>query len=288
MKNLPAAVVVFAMSVMTGSANAGTVSMSRDGVGHLTIPVTIGKMGPYTFVVDTAAQGSAISATLVQRAGLAAQAGGHVDAASGTQQVPYTTLEDFDSAVFQRPSEFALVLSHGLEPGDDGITGMDIFSGGRIVFDFKANTFSSVASGTADAEFARVPVELRAGTFVIADVVIDGVKAKAIIDTGARVTVANAKLQSALGFKEGYPRLSPREALGGASGDHTAAVKAEVGRITIGAVDFENPTIALANLSVFRSLGLGDEPALLTGIDLLRQLHAVAVDYPRSELQLKR
>ena len=167
------------------------------------------------------------------------------------------------------------------------VVGMNIFIDRQIMFDFKANTFSAVASSTTPAGFRNVPVEMRMGTFVIADIEIDGVKAKAIVDTGARITVVNAKLQSALGFKDNDARLTVDKPLGGASADLTAAKKGTLGRISLGGVTFDKPSVDFTDLSVFGALGLGNEPTLLLGIDQLHQLQGLAIDYPKSELRLK-
>jgi len=38
---------------------------------------------------------------------------------------------------------------------------------------------------------------------------------------------------------------------------------------------------------VFQALGMADKPGLILGIDALRKFDALAIDYPRAEVQLR-
>jgi hypothetical protein len=67
----------------------------------------------------------------------------------------------------------------------------------------------------------------------------------------------------------------------------TATTKATLGAIRMGATTFQKPAVTFADFPVFQVLGLDAGPALIIGIDLLSHLQAIAIDYPRSELQIR-
>ncbi len=113
---------------------------------------------------------------------------------------------------------------------------------------------------------------------------IDGVHAKALIDSGARRTVGNLALRDALGFKEGDARLMAGTPL--PSPRPQPLWTAPVGAIDLGPVHIDKPGVAFSGLGFFKAIGLGDTPALLIGIDQLKRFRSVAIDYPRAELQI--
>jgi len=165
--------------------------------------------------------------------------------------------------------------------------GMNLFTSRRLELNFAESSVRNADSGPTPHGFLAVPATIVQGSFFVTDVIIDGVKAKAMIDTGARRTFGNSLLRTALGFGDNDPRLSIAQPLGGATTDTTKAVKAQLGSLTLGGQRFEHPVLTFSDAPVLGPLGLSDGPAIVIGLDLLKSLKAVAIDYPRAELQLK-
>jgi predicted aspartyl protease len=252
--------------------------------GHYTTPVMIDGAGPFPFIVDTGAQRSVISRDLADRLSLKMMSGAKVIATSGTGAGGISFLKTYSSALFSRTLEMMVVLP----PGGivkDGVMGMELFRSRRLEMDFGDGTVSSAASQPTPQGFAAVPVSIVQGTFLVAEVIVDGVHAKAMIDTGARRTVGNVLLRKALGLADAA--LAEADPVGGATVHDTQAVKAPLGVLILGEHRFEHPVVTFSDISVLRALNLNDQPALVVGLDVLRTLKAVAIDYPRSELQVK-
>ena len=195
-------------------------------------------------------------------------------------------MSDFRSALIDTGKEAIAIVPPGGSVAV-GVDGMDVFVDKRLEFDFSRMKASEAPSGPTPANFLPIPVTIRDGTMIIADVTVNGVHAKALIDSGARRTIGNAALQAAVGFKNHDPRFTAADPVGGATGDKAPASKAELETIKLGKATFEKPLVTFADLPVFEPLGLAHTPGLILGLDQLMHLEALAIDYPRSELQVK-
>ena len=166
---------------------------------------------------------------------------------------------------------------------------MNAFVGGRIEFDFGKRVLTTGPSSPAPVGFVVQPGVVRLGSFMVVDVVLDGVHARAMIDTGGRQTVCNPQLQAALGLKPGDARLLADDSIKGVTTQQTPAWKTTLDNLSIGEVTFAEPAVTFADLPVFRVLGLADGPAGIDriGIDQFSTMQAMAIDYPRAELQLR-
>lgn len=233
---------------------------------------------PQRFVVDTAATNTFMATEAAAALGLSIK--------RDPQNGDTVTVGRYTSPLFTRSSEtIPLAPRTGMSVAD-GVVGMDFFANRRVAYDFAHMTFSVDASAMAPAGFVAIPVTLTAGTLAIADVVIDGVKVKALIDGGARHTIGNLLLQKVLGLNEGDPRLSLDHPVPGPNAP--PAQKATVGGIELGAIHIDKPVVSFAALGFFKAVGLDGTPALLLGSDLQRTFKIVAIDYVRHELQVKR
>jgi len=275
-----------ALALACASAGNSASALGTDNGGRFTTQVTINGQGPFAFIVDTGAERTVISQRLAARLQLWSVGGARVVGASGTEPAKLYMLRSFHGAVFSRNFEPVVAIPNAVSEAD-GILGMNVFASNRIEMDFADSVLAVRSSEPAPKDFLAVPVVVTHSNLVIADVTVNGIPAKALIDTGARRTVANTVLQRALGFAPGDPRLSAAEPIGGATDYQTPAVKAQIDRIVIGGAQFSQPILTFADLPMFASQGIGQVPALHLGLDLLMKLRAIAIDYPQSELQIK-
>jgi hypothetical protein len=274
--NVLAGFFAFAFTIACGAAAIGATVPIKAEDERFTIEVKI-EGRPQRFVVDTAATNTFMAAEAAKALGLSIK--------SNPQTGDTVTVRSYTSALFERINEtITLVPRTGMSVAD-GVVGMDLFVGQRVAYDFEHTTFSVTASEVPPAGFVAIPITLTAGTLAVAEVLIDGVKVKALIDGGARHTIGNPLLQIALGFKDGDPRLSEDHPVPGPKAP--AAQKATVGRIELGSVHIDRPVVSFAALGFFKAVGLDNVPAVLLGSDLQRKFKIVAIDYGRTELQVR-
>jgi predicted aspartyl protease len=257
--------------------------------GRFTMAVQLEDQGPYTFLVDTGASHSVLTKALQDR--LHFSTNGHMSAkvvgASGTQAGVVVFPKHYQSDVFDRRNELMVVLPSDEGVKAEGVVGMNAFESRRLEMNFAERRLTAGPSGPVPEGFVAQKGQMRSGLKLVVQVVLDGVPVRAMIDTGARRTSGNRLLQQALGIAPGDPRLSPADSVGGATVHRIAAEKATLGRLTIGSVEFPAPVVTFADLPVTKTLGLDREPSLTLGMDVLGRMTALAVDFPRAELQLK-
>ena len=286
MMRYAAALGSIALGFTIQQSEAASTPLSLAADGHVAMPVMLNGEGPFEFTLDTAAQGPMIAPALAKKLKIVATNSAHVHGSSGIGTADFTEIETFRSALFDRTNETAAIAPTG-SVVSVGVVGMDAFLDKRLELDFLGMSASAAPSGAMPAGFTAIPVNIHNTTMIMADVMVNGVSATALIDSGARRTVANAALQAALGLKDGDPKFTAADAVGGATGDKAPATKAELETIKLGKVTFEKPLVTFADLPVFEPLGLAHTPGLILGLDQLKHLKAMAIDYPRSELQIK-
>jgi len=282
---------LFAMIVATVCHSSPGTSVSMpltiDDGGRYTAAVKLNGQGPFQFIVDTGSQTSVLPARVASQ--LKLQSGPVVPmiGASGSEPSATVTVDDYRSDLFDRHDEPMVIIPNDSFSKADGVLGMNAFVSGRVEFDFVKRLLTAGPSMPAPAGFMVQRGSVRQGNFMVVDVVIDGVRASAMIDTGGKQTVCNPKLQAALGLKPGDSDLLPIDPIKGVTGQQTMAWETTLDTLLVDGVTFSEPTVAFADLPVFRVLGLDDGPAMIIGIDQLSSLQALAIDYPRAELQLR-
>ncbi len=178
--------------------------------------------------------------------------------------------------------------------GADGILGTDGMADRRILIDFNHDLITIARSHAqrAPAGYVTIPFQLMRKELLVADAWVGGIRAKAIIDTGGQVTIANLAMRDAL--------ESRREQLHDAHEvieDVTRATQdgnsTDAPPILLG-TSFEGSTIKIANdrltfgdMHIFEHWHMTREPAMLIGMDTLGRLGVLIIDYRRHELQLQ-
>ncbi len=267
----------------TPAAVTASMPVRADASGRLQAQVTLDGRGPFSFTVDTAATGIVLSQALAARLGVRTGAGRRVVGGIGQADSQTANVNELGTDAFVLRN-----VSMALLPGlsGDGILGMAPFIHSRIELDLAAHRLSIGPSAPTPDGFAALDGQLNHGILVV-DVRIDGVAAKALVDTGAPYNIGNPKLQAALGLPPGDARLSPGGTFADGFGQQRMVEQATAGRIGVGAVTFSQPVVRFADMPVFRALGLDDGPAMILGIGQLAQMRAIAIDFPHAQLQLR-
>ena len=263
--------------------------------GHFVVPVQVNGQGPYAFIVDTAASRTVISPALAQalhlplmedRVGNLAGAGG-------------ATL----TAVFQIGSlrfaghEWAMGPALALPPGGTapefaGILGLDVLARRILLFDFAAGELRLMDVRQARAErrgkaWYRLGARRNFAGFLIVDGRVGGKRVKVVIDTGARRSIGNARLGDLLDDLSPASIMAPEQIITGLNLPQTRARTGTARQIAMGRLRWHDASLLVADLAVFKTLGLDKAPALVLGLDFFQNTKAVMIDFSRQRLWIE-
>ncbi|MGZ3377826.1 MAG: aspartyl protease family protein [Phenylobacterium sp.] len=261
------------------------IGTGRDKFEHMLAPVTVNGQGPFQFLIDTGANTSCIARDLAERLALKATEPARVHTVVGVRERPGVMIEKLQVGDRSRHSVRAASLP--LEPGLDGVLGVDWLSGQRLELGFKAKSLNITRS---KADYARdgvavVPARRSQGQLTIVDADLSGRRISAMIDSGSQTTICNTALRTLVSDfnrrnqrDDAYNRVNLETLIGEAfSGELIYLPFLRLGGLQMGNV----PTV-WADMHVFELWGLKDTPALVLGMDLLTQFDTVSLDFGRS------
>ena len=264
-------------------------SFQADAHNRMTVAVQVAGQGPYQFLVDTAADRTAISHELATT--LALKRGGTVrlHSIAGTSSVSSAIIPLLEMSRVRIESIHAPMLERS-RIGADGILGVDSLRSQRVSFDFRANTLTIVpgSSRTIAEEAGTITIKgrRRNGRLMISRAHADGVALTLVPDTGSQVSMGNEALRRALERRGQLRRVGGMQ-LTGVAGAPLGGQSFMVDRLEIGGVVLNNLEIAFANVRTFSQLRLNDRPALLLGMNAIGAFDRVSIDFANKKLRLK-
>jgi predicted aspartyl protease len=272
--------------------DAVKIAAGKDTANHLTIDATINGKGPFRFVVDTGADRSVIAEDVAISLGLLHITQVLVEGVVRTIRAQTVHLDNLSFGPVSRDNLSVPILPRGLL-GADGYLGLDAIDGYRVTLDFKNRALEVTRPshqqflGWSPPAEALIPVVGRFGHLRSVKCWADGVRTTAFIDTGAEVSVGNAKLLEALmDMSPTYLRLEIVP-LTGITGGVVQGNLTTVNKVHLSSLIFNGCNIVIADLQIFKLWGLSDTPALLIGMNFLRQFSQVSIDYGRKELRFE-
>lgn len=268
-------------SAACASAASASSALTYDKQGRPVVEALVNGEAAFDFVVDTAAQTTAIGTGIIDILAIEPDPNrkAQLHGSSGAVLVDLYPIKSIRIGDVEKTDILAPAPQHENTSGADGILGADFFGGSSISFDFVANT---VKIGGPVAESESIDIDLRYGVFAAAPVKIGNIRATAVIDTGARRTIGNFALMKALGVDVGELRTGVE--VGGVSGQKLPSLAGYSGALSFGVANIDGAAIDFADAPVFASLGLADGPALILGMDALRRLGGFSIDYQAKAL----
>jgi predicted aspartyl protease len=261
----------------------------RDRIGRIWAPVWINGRGPFRLVLDTGASRSAIVPATAARLGLAVDATAPVvlKGVTGATTAPVVTASTVEVGDLLLRAEPLLVIADAFG-GADGVLAARSLGDRRVRVEFRRDRIEIGPSPRRRPTrgFATVPMDLLAGGVPYVQVRVGGVRAKAVIDTGAQQTTGNAALRAAIAARRRSP-AGTTEQVEGVSGDLQAGTRLDVPPIALGGVTIRDTRVTFGDFYIFGLWGLAGEPALLIGMDVWGVLDTLVIDYRRRELQLR-
>jgi hypothetical protein len=261
----------------------------RDRIGRIWAPVLINDKGPFRLVLDTGADNSAVSASVAEAIGVVPNPEDSVNlrGVTGSRVVPTIHVDSIVVGDLELHSKRLPIITDALG-GADGILGTEGLLDKRIFIDFRHDKIRISKSHREKAEpgFVTIPVRIENGLLLVAEVQIGKVHAKAIIDTGGQVTLANEAFRDALVKHLSATDVAADE-ITGATMDVQRGDRVVTPPIYIGDVMIRGAHFTAGDFPIFQHWKLTHEPAVLIGMNVLGLLDTLIIDYKRSELQVK-
>jgi hypothetical protein len=267
------------------------INAATDAARHLLVDVRINGNGPYQFVVDTGADRTILATEVAVELGLSH--GEKVMLEGVVRGVLTETVSIRTISVGSITSRHLIVptLSRSLLDAD-GYLGLDFLDGHRVTFDFKNHVLqvskprARFSANWVREDEARIRASGSSGHLQALDCMVDGIPATAFIDSGAEVSAANEPLLAALARRNPAFRETGDIHLIDITGGEILGKVAMVNKIRLtAALTFTDCPLVIADFLVFDVWGLRQRPALLIGMNLLRQFGRVSIDYGLQELR---
>ena len=261
---------------------------NADRSERMTVPVSIGRSGPYRFIVDTGAERTVIASELARRLGLGPGELATVHSMSEVSDIATVIIPELKVAGKSVLGINAPALSRR-NLGAEGMLGVDSLQTQRVSFDFVRQEMKITPSRRREEKWPDdvivITARNRFGHLVLIDASVDGQRVWVIVDTGSQISVANSALRTKLARKGRLGRVFPAE-MTSVTGGRIMVDRTTVNRIRIGGMEITDMPIAFADVHPFRKLGLTDRPAILLGMDALQLFQRVSVDFANRRVKL--
>jgi predicted aspartyl protease len=263
------------------------VAIEEDVRARMTVSVRLNGTESRQFIVDTGADRTAISIETARALNLVAAKPIRLHSMNGTSMVPTVIIPELAVASTRLTNIRAPALA-ARHMGADGVLGIDSLKNKRVMIDFRNSEMAIAESSTIEDKDEKnlivVVARSRFGQLILVDADIDGRKIHVILDTGAENSVGNMALRRLTGRQSGTKPATPIT-LQGVTGALTAADYTQINNIRIGGFNIINAPIAYAEAHPFKRFGLTRKPALLLGMDVLRQFDRVSIDFANRKIK---
>ncbi|MDR2216039.1 MAG: aspartyl protease family protein [Nevskiaceae bacterium] len=261
----------------------------RDRIGRVWVPVTINGQGPFRLVLDSGAMRTAVNPRVAQALGIPLDRSPPVMLRGVTGSAVAPTIEvDNISVGDLSVGPAVLPIVADAFGGAEGLLGMYGMENKRIYIDFR-NDFINVSlsrNRRADSGFEVIPFIDDPLQLLVVRARIGGLPVRAIIDTGAQTTFGNEALRFAL-LRQINRQVPSKDEITGATGDTQTGLGAQIARIGLGSIEVRDAHVTFGDMHIFERWNIGDEPALVIGMDVLGLVDTLVIDYHRRELHIK-
>ena len=270
----------------TKTSNSGEVlKIDEDRGRRMTVPVSIEGNGPFSFVIDTGAERTVLSKKVATKLELEEEEPAQLISIAGQSMVNMVYVPQLTLGSKSYESLIAPVLLER-HIGAEGILGLDGLQDQRILFDFANNkiTVEDAAlkrTGVSSREIV-VTARRRSGQLIFTDAMIAGVKTNVIIDTGAQISIANPVLKKQL--QRQRRKTGINNLLIAVTGETLGVEFGRARNFKLGSARFDSVLVAFADAPPFKQFGMDNKPALLLGMEILRQFDQVAIDFPKRKI----
>ncbi|HVY80404.1 MAG TPA: aspartyl protease family protein [Steroidobacteraceae bacterium] len=266
---------------------------SVDRIGRILAPVMVNGQGPFRFVVDTGANYTTVAPRLLNALGL--QMGTEqqklVHGVTGTALVPTVLIDKLQAGSLVMEHTYMPVVQTSINLQAHGILGVAGLQQARVFVDFRRDSVvisrSRVPRGELSSYFVLDAQRVEGGLLAV-NVVIRGVRAKAVIDTGAEVSLGNIALRDAIRARH-RRRTDPKLTdVFGATEQVTQGEVEGPSNIEIGDITINHVAVTYGDFHIFEAWHLKNRPAMLIGMDVLGVADALVIDFRSRQILVRR
>lgn len=268
------------------AAPDSTLVGGRDGFDHMTVPVMLNGQGPFPFMVDTGANISCVARGLAEQLALPIQPARPVHTVVGVRSQPMAVIAELKVGDQTRRDMPALALAIE-DPKLAGVLAVDWLQNQRMTLDFARNILEFAPSRHEYARPGRVvvPARRRHGQLTIVEAQLGDKPISALIDSGSEASLCNAPLHRMFDRTGATPGRRQMVQLVSILGESFAGEMIYLPFLRLGGLQLGNVPVVLSESHVFEVWGVADTPAVLLGMDLLRQFRAVSLDFGRAQVR---
>jgi predicted aspartyl protease len=266
-----------AASCLLFTTHAGSsVPLTPAGNGHLVVPAFVNGKGTVPFILDTGADGSHVYEWFARQQGLKPGTPISVEGMTGAAMMPTYRLDSItvDGRTIRDVDVTGLPDRKDAEIAA-GVTGNDLMDGAVAIFDFQCRTVTLLPKPVSMRRIlARDAVMIEGGTVVdgtqlTLPVTVNGAAGIAVLDTGSRGTQINPAFARAAHLDVAGSSFRRGETLYGAASEATETREGRVKEVAFAGRHVNDFNVRVADLSVFRSFGIGNGPAMILGINAM-------------------
>ncbi|PHS29118.1 MAG: hypothetical protein COA85_01980 [Robiginitomaculum sp.] len=295
MRIVLALVAWLSFAVPVASEQQASVALSYSVDGHLIVPVYVNEVGPFAFILDSAASRTIISDRLASELKLPLLTNriGRLVGASGETETEVFRVETLRLAGRQWTLAAALALPpSSVRQGYAGILGLDVLSSQALLFDFDAQQLELLSDAKAqrirrDRSWHKIWARRNFAGFLSVNLRINGRRVRAIVDSGARRSIGNEKLGALLENLSPASIMVRQQIITGVALSQVPARTGLARTVKLQSLRWDEAEILVADLAVFEALGLINQPAMILGLDFLQSTSSVMFDFSRQRLWIK-
>jgi hypothetical protein len=262
---------------------------AREEETRLSVDVLVNGRGPYSFIVDSGADTSAVGLRLARD--LELPLGTPVVLNNMTDRNLVDRVKVAELTVGPSATrDLQLPALREADIGGAGMVGIDALRRQRLMLDFEKRLIK-VEDATKPAKILPgdivVTARLQRGQLILTEVKVGGLSLDAVVDTGSEITIGNNALRDKLIRR--HAKLEKVTAIG-VTGKSMDMLVGHIPELRLGSVTLTDVPMAFADVPPFEVFGLSDHPALLLGTDLLATFRRVSLDFRARKVrfQLKR
>lgn len=260
----------------------------KDRIGRILVPVMINGRGPFRLIVDTGASYSTVSPELAQTLGLEAsdEFPFIVNGITGSERAPSVPIDSLQAGDLQLRSVRLPVIQAAILAGADGILGAAGFKDQRIMVEFARNrvTISRPRSGIAPRGFQRIHTSVLENGLMTVPVTVGGVRAIAVIDTGAERSLGNQALRDALRHWQNHRKEPLFTDVFGTTSEVARGEHGLAPIIILGPLKLIDVDLIYGDFKIFDIWNLRERPAMILGMDVLGTVRSLGIDFRNREL----
>jgi predicted aspartyl protease len=274
----------YASAAMATEATAGSqVPLTLGKDGHDTVPVYVNGQGPYPFILDSGADGSAVYQWFADQARLPRLEGKDQDLSgqTGSSKVAMYHVDRLSLGGVPIDGVEAFGLPNRLDAGHQaGVLGNDFMDKAVIAFDFQCRRVEVYPKPVDMATVVRrnaqpIKAGIDAGTTLLTlPVTVNGVTGVALLDTGSRRTRLMPSFAKDAGIDTALPPFHDDEPIYGTSLTKRVPRTGPIDEVRVGNTVFAHATGQVVDLPVLTQ-DFGGKPAMILGADLIGRYRLV-------------